>query len=68
MFSYEKFESLCKSRNVTPYHVSSVTGVATSTLSNCKKGTYIPKVDKVQKIADFFDVDPMVFADFSEVK
>lgn len=53
---YKKFEVLLKERNVTAYQVGKVTGVATSTLTEWKKGTYTPKVDKLKKIADYFGV------------
>lgn len=56
VFSYEKFEKLCNEKNVTAYQVSNVSGVATSTLSMWKQGKYTPKVDKIQKIADYFGV------------
>ena len=51
--SYEVFEKLCKTRDVSPADVSRGTGVATSTLSNWKKGNYTPKREKMQKIADY---------------
>lgn len=53
---YENFERLCKERNVTPSQVSRSTGIATSTLTNWKKGNYTPKMEKLQKIADYFSV------------
>lgn len=56
MFSYAKFAALCKSKNKTAYQVSNDTGVATSTLSNWKAGNYIPKIDKIKKLADYFHV------------
>lgn len=56
MFSYKKFEELCNENNVTAYQVSNVTGVATSTLSMWKKGKYVPKINKIQKLAKFFNV------------
>lgn len=56
MFSYKKFEELCNENNVTAYQVSNVTGVATSTLSMWKKGKYVPKINKIQKLAEFFNV------------
>jgi transcriptional regulator with XRE-family HTH domain len=61
MFSYKKFDELCNDKNVTAYQVSNVTGVATSTLSMWKQGKYIPKVDKIQKIADYFNVPVTYF-------
>lgn len=53
---YENFERLCKERGVTASKVSKATGISTATLSNWKKGNYTPKQDKLQKIADYFDV------------
>lgn len=53
---YDKFLTLLKERKVTAYQVSKETGVATATLTEWKKGTYIPKIDKLKKIADYFGV------------
>lgn len=50
---YEYFENLCKSRNIKPADVSRATGIATSTLTNWKKGKYTPKQDKLQLIANY---------------
>ena len=57
---YDKFEKLCKSKGVTPYRVAQETKVSTATLSNWKKGTYTPKTEKLQILADYFDV-PLSF-------
>lgn len=53
---YEKFLKLLKQHNTTPYKVAKATGIANSTLSNWKSGTVTPKLDKLQKIADYFGV------------
>jgi len=53
---YEIFEKLCDKRGVTPYKVCKATGLTTSTISNWKAGRYTPKQDKMQKIADYFNV------------
>lgn len=53
---YEIFENLMKEHGVTAYKVSKETGIATSTLSDWKKGRSTPKQDKLQKIADYFNV------------
>lgn len=53
---YRIFEELCKKNNVTPYRVCKETGLTTATISNWKAGRYIPKSDKMQKIADYFGV------------
>ncbi|MGX8701554.1 helix-turn-helix domain-containing protein [Caproiciproducens sp.] len=53
---YEIFEQLLKRRGITPYRVHKETGVPQSTLSDWKNGRGVPKIDKLQKIADYFGV------------
>ena len=53
---YEIFEQLLQKYGVTAYKVSKEAGVSQSMLSEWKKGTYTPKQDKLQKIADYFGV------------
>lgn len=53
---YNIFEKLCELNNVTPYRVCKETGITTATISNWKAGRYIPKQDKMKKIADYFKV------------
>ncbi|MEA5084387.1 hypothetical protein SDC9_176603 [bioreactor metagenome] len=64
---YMKFESLLKKRNVTPYEVSKSTGVLQSTLSDWKNGKYTPKLDKLQAIANYFNVPITYFLEEQEV-
>ena len=53
---YNIFEKLCELNNVTPYRVCKETGITTATISNWKAGRYVPKQDKMKKIADYFKV------------
>jgi transcriptional regulator with XRE-family HTH domain len=53
---YNIFEELLKEHDVTPYRVAKETGVTTATFTSWKQGKYTPKQDKLQKIADYFDV------------
>lgn len=53
---YEVFSELLQKNGVTPYKVSKETGVSQSTLSDWKRGLSTPKIDKMQKIADYFGV------------
>lgn len=53
---YEIFEQLLKTHGVTPYRVAKETGITTATLTSCKQGKYTPKPEKMQKIADYFNV------------
>lgn len=53
---YDIFEKLCELNNVTPYRVCKDTGITTATISNWKAGRYVPKQDKMKKLADYFGV------------
>ena len=53
---YEKFAELLAETNKTAYRVSKDTGIATSTLTEWKKGTYKPTADKLKILADYFGV------------
>lgn len=60
---YEIFEKLCREKGLTPYKVSKLTGIGRSTLSDWKSGKTTPKMDKLQKIAELFDVSVDVFTE-----
>jgi len=53
---YEKYAKLRDERGMTDYQVSKQTGISSATLSEWKSGSYVPKIDKIIKIADLFDV------------
>lgn len=53
---YKKFAILLDKNNKTAYQVSKDTGISTATLSNWKNGNYVPKVDKLKILADYFGV------------
>ena len=53
---YEIFERLLKEKNLKGADVTRATGIASSTLTDWKKGRSKPKQDKLQKIADFLGV------------
>lgn len=53
---YEVFERLMKQRGVRPSDVSKATGIAHSTLYEWRSGRSTPKMDKLQRIADYFGV------------
>ena len=56
MNEYEIFKRLLDERHLTPYKVHKATGISTATLSDWKNGKSTPKIDKMQKIAEFLDV------------
>lgn len=60
---YRKFEYLLEKSNKTTYQVAKDTGISASTFSEWKKGMYVPKLDKLEKIAEYFGVDISYFTD-----
>lgn len=54
--SVEIFEKLRSSKGVTYKEIAQKTGLDASTLSCWVKGKYMPKNDKLKKIADYFNV------------
>lgn len=53
---YEKYEALKNLKNVTDYQVCKETGIAPSSISDWKAGKYNLKIDKLQKLAEYFGV------------
>ena len=53
---YSKFAKLLQENEITAYRVGKDTNIPTSTLSDWKTGRSQPKLDKLQKIADYFNV------------
>ena len=65
---YERFDKLKESRGVTVYAVSKATGITATTFTNWKKGKYVPKRDKMQLIADYFNVSVDYLMTGKEIK
>ena len=53
---YKVFEGLLEKSGKTAYQVAKDTNIATATLSEWKKGTYQPKIEKLMVLAQYFDV------------
>lgn len=60
---YEKFLKLLELHNLKPADVARATGIYTSTFSDWKSGRSKPKMEKLQKIADYFGVPVSYFTD-----
>lgn len=60
--SYKKFEELLAEKGVKTIDVAKATGINPTTFTHWKQGVYSPKMEKIQLIADYFDVDPAVFS------
>lgn len=55
---YEVYAKLRDERGLTDYKVAKDLGFSRTALSGWKNGKYTPKADKIQKLADYFDVTP----------
>lgn len=53
---YSKFNALLEQKNVSAYKVAKDLGFSSGMFSNWKAGRATPKQDKIQKIADYFNV------------
>lgn len=56
MTGYVKFRRLLAKKGVTAADVSRATGITQSTFTNWKQGKSCPKVDKLIRIARYFDI------------
>ena len=54
--SYHLFEELLKAEGSSVYRVARSTGIPASTFTDWRNGRSIPKVEKLKKIAAYFDV------------
>lgn len=54
--SYGKYAQLRDKKGLTDYRVSQETGISTATLTCWKQGIYKPKVEKLKKLAKYFNV------------
>lgn len=54
---YDRFLAILKSKGLSAYKVSKETGVSQATLTSWKNGSYVPKYDKLKKIADYLNID-----------
>ena len=63
MSFYEKLQKLMNEKNVRAVDISRATNIATSSFSDWKSGRSKPKLDKLQILADYFDVPVSYFTD-----
>ena len=53
---YKSFEKLMNQKKTTIYRVSKDTGITSTVLYDWKRGRSEPKLDKLLKLAKYFDV------------
>lgn len=56
MDSFDRLKALCNSHGLTPTQLGKKLNIDPSTFTHWKQGVYIPKYEKLQKIAEFFNV------------
>ena len=61
MINYEKYAEIRDSKGFTDGKVAQLCGFGRSTFTDWKTGRSIPKIDKIQKIADLFEMDYFEF-------
>ena len=65
---FERYLEMLKEKGIKNIDVSRATGIPASTFSDWKKGKSSPKRDKIEKIANFFDINPDWVAGTSDIK
>lgn len=61
MITYEKYAEIRDKKNLTDGKIAKICGFGRSTFSDWKSGRSVPKIDKMQKIADALDMDYAIF-------
>lgn len=54
--SFRKVEGLVRENNISFYALGKEIGLPSSFFSEWKRGKMMPKIDKIKKIADFFEM------------
>ena len=65
---FKRYLEMLKEKGIKNIDVSRATGIPASTFSDWKKGKSSPKRDKIEKIANFFDINPDWLAGTSDIK
>ena len=63
LLTYHIASKLIQEKRISTYRVSKDTGISQQTFSDWKNGKSQPKLDKLQKIADYFGVSVEYFTD-----
>lgn len=64
---WDKFKKLCDEKGVKPNNVAKIVGIASGTITNWKNGKCVPKIDKLRKVADYFNVPLYYFLNENEL-
>ena len=59
----QKFNALLSERGITQKEIATICGVSTSTVSTWSKGLNIPRMDKIERLANHFDLQVSYFVE-----
>lgn len=65
---YSRFAALLQEKGISPYKVSTDTGISQSTLSDWKMGRHQPNINKLICLANYLDVDLEYLVGKSDIK
>ena len=63
---YSNFSEILQKKGVSVYRMCKETGISQSTITHWKNGNYVPKIDKLIKIADYLGVSVEMLTGNSE--
>lgn len=61
----ERLNQLMAERGITQKEISVITGASTSTVSTWSNGMNMPRMDKVERLADYFDLPISYFLEMT---
>lgn len=62
----KKFNALLDERHVTQKEIALICGASTSTVSTWSKGLNMPRMDKIEKLANYFSLPKSYFIEETE--
>jgi len=65
---YNRFLQILKAKGLSAYKVSKDTGISQATLTSWKNGSYVPKYDKLKRLADYLGVDISALLNENEIE
>ena len=57
----KKFNRLLAEQHITQKEVAAICGASTSTVSTWSKGTNMPRMDKIERLANYFSLPKSYF-------
>ena len=68
MTFYERFAELCRDNNISPSAAAQINGINRSTVTRWKQKAYIPRLETVKKLSNYFEVTVEYLMDLENTK